>query len=511
MVTISSLCVCGTTSRTELAITVMRANDLLRLARARGPLHVANGTRLFGRLPLRAVSTSTQVRFFSSNDHLFAKKRLGSTSAMASVSSDQLGFTPELPPASEQNEIPIVSAADNKVSILWSPQNWSRFHHIWLRDHCRCSSCFHPITKQRLVNMFEIPPDIKPIRLHPSTKGLEVAWPSHSATDPHLSFYPWSWLKEHAYDPPWQPLSHPDAKVLWGAKIAKSPPTITHKEVMDESERGLYKWLSIIDRFGFCFVSEVPPTPEATETLCHRIGLIRETHYGKFWEFTADQSKGDTAYSTMALDAHTDNTYFTDPSGLQLFHILSHTDGSGGTTLLVDGFYAASLLRELHPESYDVLARVPVSAHAAGEHAVLYKPGPPCGFPVLQHDSATEELVHVRWNNADRSVMSHLQPEKVEIWYDAIRTWNKLLTSPDSEYWVQLTPGTVLSIDNHRVLHGRSAFSGRRRVCGAYIGMDEYRSRLNVLREKFDHGFSKHALDGKLVDDGRRSVWSPML
>lgn len=106
----------------------------------------------------------------------------------------------------------------------------------------------------------------------------------------------------------------------------------------------------------------------------------------------------------------------TDPSGLQLFHILSHTDGSGGTTLLVDGFYAASLLRELHPESYDVLARVPVSAHAAGEHAVLYKPGPPCGFPVLQHDSATEELVHVRWNNADRSVMSHLQPEKVEIW-----------------------------------------------------------------------------------------------
>lgn len=131
---------------------------------------------------------------------------------MASVSSDQLGFTPELPPASEQNEIPIVSAADNKVSILWSPQNWSRLyvgrllyqypdfqygllssHHIWLRDHCRCSSCFHPITKQRLVNMFEvtlvfmpllvysalswhqIPPDIKPIRLHPSTKGLEVA------------------------------------------------------------------------------------------------------------------------------------------------------------------------------------------------------------------------------------------------------------------------------------------------------------------------------------------------
>lgn len=31
---------------------------------------------------------------------------------------------------------------------------------------------------------------------------------------------------------------------------------------------------------------------------------------GKFWEFTADLSKGDTAYTTMALGAHTDNTYF---------------------------------------------------------------------------------------------------------------------------------------------------------------------------------------------------------
>lgn len=29
-------------------------------------------------------------------------------------------------------------------------------HHLWLRDHCRCPECFHPITKQRLVNTFEV-------------------------------------------------------------------------------------------------------------------------------------------------------------------------------------------------------------------------------------------------------------------------------------------------------------------------------------------------------------------
>ncbi len=29
-------------------------------------------------------------------------------------------------------------------------------HHVWLRDHCRCPECFHSITKQRLINTFEV-------------------------------------------------------------------------------------------------------------------------------------------------------------------------------------------------------------------------------------------------------------------------------------------------------------------------------------------------------------------
>lgn len=41
-------------------------------------------------------------------------------------------------------------------------------------------------------------------------------------------------------------------------------------------------------------------------------------------------------------------------------------------------------------------------------------------------------------------------------------------------------------LNNHRVLHGRSAFDGKRRMCGAYIGVDEYRSKLAVLRERFE-------------------------
>ena len=57
----------------------------------------------------------------------------------------------------------------------------------------------------------------------------------------------------------------------------------------------------------------------------------------------------------MALEAHTDTAYFSDPAGYQMFHLLSHSEGSGGSSLLVDGFRAASILRTESPKAFDVL------------------------------------------------------------------------------------------------------------------------------------------------------------
>ena len=66
----------------------------------------------------------------------------------------------------------------------------------------------------------------------------------------------------------------------------------------------------------------------------------------------------------------------------------------------------------------------------------------------------------------------------------------------------------VLVVNNHRVLHGRSAFTGRRRMCGAYIGVDEYRSKLAVLTEKFSQ---QTEVEGAATTEGGRSIWSPDL
>ena len=84
--------------------------------------------------------------------------------------------------------------------------------------------------------------------------------------------------------------------------------------------------------------------------------------------------------------------------------------------MLVDGFYVASLLKELHLDAYKLLSRIPIPAHAAGEAGILYQPSPPNGYPPLRHDGVSGELEQVRWNNDDRSVMDHLDAELVEPW-----------------------------------------------------------------------------------------------
>jgi hypothetical protein len=131
----------------------------------------------------------------------------------------------------------------------------------------------------------------------------------------------------------------------------------------------------------------------------------------------------------------------TDPCGLQLFHLLEHTNGTGGATLLVDGFYIASILHDLHPDAYRLLSTVPIPAHAAGEPWILYR----AAHTPLEHD-AVGNLKAVRWNNDDRSGLRDITHEDIPRLYEAMRVWDKLITSQDSEYWVQLSPGTVIGM-----------------------------------------------------------------
>ncbi|KAK4138635.1 trimethyllysine dioxygenase [Trichocladium antarcticum] len=360
---------------------------------------------------------------------------------------------------------PLSSAAVRRVALA--------------RDNCRCSKCVNQMTRQRNFDTFGIPPTISSAEPPTSNKdGVIVKW-----TDGHESLYSWDLIQHYFQN---NDRAHDAAIDIqphhWGAELAQRRPTVEHDEVMKKGDAGIAKLTEHIRKFGVAFVTNTPyDDPDKTRLLLERIGPIRVTHYGGFYDFIPDMAMADTAYTNIALPGHTDTTYFTEPAGLQAFHLLSHQPApgaepaEGGKSLLVDGFNAAQILKRDHPADYDVLAETRIPWHASGNEGITIAPN--MQYPVLEAAGDMHKLFRVRWNNDDRGVVPFGQKHTVEEWYAAARKWNEILKSNESEFWFQLEPGTVVIFDNWRVLHGRSAFSGIRRICGGYINRDDFVSR----------------------------------
>jgi len=311
-------------------------------------------------------------------------------------------------------------------------------------------------------------------------------------SDGHVGEYSKRWMRKLGDKPkvgPW------GASVTWDAEHfnkeaaawGKNP--ITYEGFMqNKHDSGMSRLMENLNRWGVATIEGVPhESGEPTEKLLEMIGPIRNTHYGGFYDFTADLAKKDTAYTNQALAAHTDTTYFTEPAGLQAFHVLSHKDGKhsgpaeGGETILVDGMRAAVLLEKADPKAFEVLAETRIPWYANGNAEACITPDQ--RYPVIERHTESGLIKRIRWNNDDRGTVP---VESAVEWYDAARKFHALLSSPEMQIQMKLRPGTLLIFNNWRVLHGRTAFSGDRRVCGAYINRDDFQSRWRLSKATND-------------------------
>ncbi|XP_041808390.1 trimethyllysine dioxygenase, mitochondrial [Chelmon rostratus] len=340
-----------------------------------------------------------------------------------------------------------------------------RFNYVWLRDHCRSASSYDSSTNQRNLDTATIDLTIRPDSASVQDDHLVLTWPGG-----HVSKYSLSWLAENSYEGKKQSSVQP--RILWNSDVYKQANIPSAKwDTFMSSDEELKRFLQNYLLYGIAFVDGVPATVEATEAVTQRVSLIRETTYGRMWCFTSDFSRGDSAYSQAALDRHTDTSYFQEPCGIQVFHCLKH-EGVGGRTLLVDGFYAAEKLRQQSPESFELLARVPIR-HEYIENTDNHRNHMTGVGPVLNTYPWNNEMYLIRYNNYDRSVINTIPHELVQRWYVAHRELTTELRRPENELWVKLTPGTVIFIDNWRVMHGRESFTGLRQLCGCYLTRDD--------------------------------------
>ncbi|KAK3555292.1 hypothetical protein QTP86_014972, partial [Hemibagrus guttatus] len=345
------------------------------------------------------------------------------------------------------------------------------FNYVWLRDHCRSASCYNSKTNQRNLDTGSIDLSIRPTKTRVDQENLFLTWP-----DGHITRYNLEWLAKNSYEG--QKWSAMQPRILWNSEIysnAKVPSASWEKFMSCDEE--LKTFLNNFLLYGIAFVEDVPATIDATETVTKRVSIIRETMYGRMWSFTSDFSRGDTAYTKLALDRHTDTSYFQEPCGIQVFHCLRH-EGTGGRTLLVDGFYSAKKVLKQSPENFELLSRVPIK-HEFIENLGTHSNHMIGIGPILSVYPWNNEVCMIRYNNYDRAVINTVPHNMVQRWYVAHRQLTDELRKPENELWVKLKPGKVLFIDNWRVLHGRESFTGLRQLCGGYLTRDD---ALNTAR-----------------------------
>ncbi|MCU1396536.1 MAG: Trimethyllysine dioxygenase [Ilumatobacteraceae bacterium] len=359
------------------------------------------------------------------------------------------------------------------LEVAWSDGGRTRYPWIWLRDNAHDADTLHPVTQQRQLYTAGLPAVLVGQAASVTDESVTVTW---TDADQAESVLPVAFLARYR-DP--RPaglaldvgvdveLEHWDRD-----RITANVPTVPYADVIS-SDDGVRDWLATTTRFGFCLATGTPATADATEALLRRVGYVRETIFGGMWEFTADLTKADTAYTNLELRPHTDGTYSHDAPGVQLLHCLQF-DGTGGESTMVDAFAAAERLRSEHPQHFATLATVAVPGQYIGDGSHLV-----AARPVLRLDRAGR-LVQVSFNNYDRAPF--LLPEAEMIaFYDALRAFDSIANDPAMQWRHVLQPGEAMLFDNWRVLHGRFAYTGVRRMCGGYVNREDVESRLRQL------------------------------
>lgn len=365
-----------------------------------------------------------------------------------------------------------VKLAGRHVELAWANgRSGDLFSLLWLKDHCPSPKCLHPDTKQRQIDTFAIPETLsaRNVALEENGSVLRVEW----ADDEHVSRFDAAFLASILPANRAKP-----QRVSWdAAAIERDVPSVAYEAVMQD-DAGLKQWLELVETYGFCVVRGTPATPEATKALMERVAYIRETIFGGFWDFTANMEHKDTAYTTLAIGPHTDGTYSFDAPGYQMLHCLAF-EGVGGENVFVDGLKIAEIMQAKHAAEYRTLTELEIT----GQYIDLDRNVHLQATRPLFRTNKAGELVQVSYNNYDRAPF-YLPAAETEALYRALKVFASYANDPKMQYRRRLAPGDAVLFDNWRALHARDAYSGYRRLCGAYLNKEDVESRLRVLRGK---------------------------
>ena len=363
-----------------------------------------------------------------------------------------------------------IKATNANLKVQWHGGITSDYPWHWLRDHSESPKDLHPTTLQRQVDTLSTPFNntVDKVFLDEDHKRIHIKW-----TDQKQSTLSVALLESMALPAPSQPKPLGSAEIWHDSSDIQNLPEITYDSLMNDND-GVKTWLNHIQRVGFALVHNSPATPEATQAMMEKIAYIRNSIFDAFsvWDNKAANHE-DTAYTSLAIELHTDGTYVHDAPGLQTLHCLQR-DAIGGDNQFIDGLAVADEMQQNHPQAFETLCNVQVPGRYIGENIHLQT------HRSVFRTNSYGEVLQVSFNNHDRAPF-RLQEDEMARFYEAYGIFYRLAHQSRRQFQYCLNPGTILTFDNWRLLEGGASRTGYRQVCGGYHNREDFESRLRSI------------------------------
>jgi gamma-butyrobetaine dioxygenase len=330
----------------------------------------------------------------------------------------------------------------------------------WLRDRSIEPGQIEETNRQRLFTPVDIDADLTVVSCSAEETALAVTF-----SDGHAARLPLATLLRDLgwIDDP----ERPPAAIPWTRPLADFPYVDWAGIGWNDDESdvdAVIEFLTAFYRHGYVVFRNTPTDEGTVARIANRIGYISGNNFGWVFDVRAEQRPTDLAYTPIELLAHTDEPYRIEPPGIQLLHCLAN-EAPGGNSTLVDGLAAAQAIAAERPDLHTALRDVEVEfRYDMGTDTVVNR------GRILEYDR-NGNYAAIRFNT---KIDAALAVPGVDLapWYEGRRWLARWLNDPAHQVTFRLEPGDVMFMDNHRALHGRTAFDpskGRRHLQGCYI------------------------------------------
>jgi len=329
---------------------------------------------------------------------------------------------------------------------------------------------------QRLFSVKDLPSSVLIEDAHKDREGnVHVLFQPEN----HSSVFSQKWLRENCYElnSHFEDRSEKQKKLWQKDSFDNGLPFISYESMRSDDTSKILALRSLRDS-GFFVLNDVPTQDGQVLKVISELGFTRETNYGALFEVRTEINPNNLAYTNLGLGSHTDNPYRDPVPTVQLLHCLeSFTEG--GDSILVDGFKAASILRDESKENFLTLTSSWINYRFTDSKTDLRS-----RVPMIELND-NNEIIKVRYNN--RSIDTIKVPkDKMRSFYKAYRHWSEVIERDELKIQFRLSEGGLMLFDNTRVMHARTKFSktGKRHLQGAYTDLDGLYSLLNTLEGK---------------------------